>query len=132
MGTGWTTSRPATTSGARAGIWCAGVGSASDGRPLAWNLVTGINDPPEHSERAIWVSGVPVEPPPMLFNGTAGVEFPGGAHLSFTAEAERKRDDNMLVVRSRYRHLFGAFSGSLNGIELAEGLGVMEEHDALW
>ena len=112
--------------------WCAGVGSATDGRPLAWNLVTGINDPPEHSERAIWVAGVPVEPPPVSFKGTAGVEFPGGADLSFTAEAERKRDDNMLVVRSRYRHLFGAFSGSLNGIDLADGLGVMEEHDALW
>lgn len=112
--------------------WCAGVGAATDGRLLAWNLVAGINDPPEHSERAIWVAEVPVEPPPVSFNGTGGVAFPGGAHLSFTAEAERKRDDNMLVVRSRYRHLFGAFSGSLNGIELADGLGVMEEHDALW
>ena len=26
--------------------WCAGVGAATDGRPLAWNLVDGVNDPP--------------------------------------------------------------------------------------
>jgi Protein of unknown function (DUF2804). len=112
--------------------WSAGVGCAADGRPVAWNLVTGINDPPERSERAIWVAGVPVEPPPVSFRGTVGVEFPGGALLSFAAESERSREDNMLVLRSRYRHLFGTFSGSLDGIELAEGLGVMEEHEALW
>lgn len=35
--------------------WSAGVGRATDGRPLAWNLVEGINDPPANSERAIWV-----------------------------------------------------------------------------
>ena len=32
--------------------WSAGVGTAADGRALAWNLVEGINDPPERSERA--------------------------------------------------------------------------------
>jgi hypothetical protein len=112
--------------------WSAGVGSATDGRPVAWNLVAGINDPPERSERAIWVAGVPVEPPPVSFGAAVGVEFPGGDLLSFAVESERSRDDNMLFLRSRYRHLFGTFSGSLDGIELARGLGVMEEHEALW
>jgi len=46
--------------------------------------------------------------------------------------AERSRDDNFLLVRSTYRHRFGTFSGSLDGIELAEGRGVMESHTALW
>ena len=27
-------------------LWSAGVGEAADGRPVAWNLVSGINDPP--------------------------------------------------------------------------------------
>ena len=31
--------------------WSAGVGMASDGRSFAWNLVSGINDPPTSSER---------------------------------------------------------------------------------
>ena len=52
--------------------------------------------------------------------------------LHFASESEHAKDDNFLLVRSRYRHRFGTFSGSLGGFQLAEGLGVMEEHDALW
>ena len=112
--------------------WSAGVGLAGDGRRVAWNLVTGINDPPIHSERAVWVGGEPVEPAPVGFDGLAAIRFAGGEELRFVGEAERARDDNLLLFRSRYLHRFGTFSGSLDGIELAEGLGVMEEHEALW
>jgi hypothetical protein len=112
--------------------WSAGVGTAADGRALAWNLVEGINDPPERSERAIWVDGVPYEPSPVRFDGLDAVGFAEGSRLDFSAGAERSRDDNFLLVRSTYRHRFGTFSGSLDGIELAEGRGVMESHDALW
>jgi hypothetical protein len=42
------------------------------------------------------------------------------------------RDDNLIVFRSRYRHRFGTFAGSLEGVELSEGFGVMERHKALW
>jgi hypothetical protein len=112
--------------------WSAGVGTARDGRPIAWNLVTGINDPPQGSERAIWVAGVPSEPAPVAFQGLESVGFAGGARLDFDAESERARDDNLLVFRSRYRHRFGTFTGSLEGIEIAEALGVMEEHEAAW
>ena len=111
--------------------WSAGVGEASDGRPLAWNLVEGVNDPAEHSERAIWVDGDPYEPPPVRFD-VAAIEFAGGERLGFASESGHSRDDNYLLIRSRYRHSFGTFSGSLDGTELAAGLGVMEEHDALW
>jgi hypothetical protein len=112
--------------------WSAGAGHAADGRPLAWNLVEGVNDPPERSERAIWVAGVPYEPLPVRFDGVAAIEFAGGARLDFASESAHARDDNYLLVRSRYRHNFGTFSGSLDEIELADGLGVMEEHDAVW
>ena len=99
---------------------------------MAWNLVEGINDPPANSERGIWVDGEPSEPQRVSFDGLGAVEFSGGETLAFEAGSERARDDNLLLVRSRYRHLFGDFRGSLDGIELAEGLGVMEQHDALW
>jgi hypothetical protein len=112
--------------------WSAGVGSAADGRALAWNLVEGINDPPERSERAVWVDGVPHEPAPVSFDGLDAVRFAEASRLDFTPGAERARDDNFLLVRSTYRHRFGAFSGRLDGIDLAEGSGVMESHDALW
>jgi Protein of unknown function (DUF2804) len=112
--------------------WSAGVGTATDGRALAWNLVEGINDPPANSERAIWVDGVPYEPAPVKFDGLEAVRFPEGTRLDFSGGAERSRDDNFLAIRSTYRHRFGTFSGSLDGIDLAEARGVMESHTALW
>jgi hypothetical protein len=112
--------------------WSAGVGRATDGRLLGWNLVEGINDPLRHSERAIWLDGEPYEPAPVAFDGLDAVSFAGSSRLDFEPGAERARDDNFLLVRSTYRHRFGSFSGSLDGIELAEGRGVMESHTALW
>lgn len=112
--------------------WSAGIGESVEGRNLAWNLVEGINDPPQGSERAIWVEGGPTEPPPVRFRGLDGIELSGGESLDFAGEAEHGRNDNYLLIRSRYRHRFGSFTGSLGGLELAQGLGVMEEHDALW
>lgn len=114
--------------------WSAGVGHASDGRAVAWNLVDGINDPPRDSERTVWVDGEPSEPGPVAFDDRlAGI---GG--LRFRAEATRERTERLLLVSSRYRQPFGTFSGTLpgvggsNAIALADGLGVMEEHDVRW
>ena len=112
--------------------WSAGVGESVEGRNLAWNLVEGINDPPAGSERAIWVDGEPSEPAPVCFRGLEGVDLGETGSLDFASESAHARDDNYLLVRSRYRHRFGTFDGTLGGLELARGLGVMEEHDALW
>lgn len=112
--------------------WSAGVGAAPDGRPVAWNLVTGINDPASGSERAVWIDGEPSEPPPVSFDAPDEIGLSDGDRLRFHGFSEHTHDDNYLLIRSRYRHRFGGFSGSLGGVELAEGLGVMEEHDALW
>ncbi|HWB69700.1 MAG TPA: DUF2804 family protein [Solirubrobacterales bacterium] len=112
--------------------WSAGVGNAADGRPVAWNLVSGINDPASGSERAIWIGGEPIEPAPVSFEVADEIGMGGGEALRFTGESEHTHNDNYLLVRSRYRHRFGSFSGALGGVELSEGLGVMEEHDALW
>jgi len=109
--------------------WSAGVGRASDGRALAWNLVSGVNDPPSASERTLWIDGDPVEPAPCTFADDLSVVD----ELHFRPEAAREHNDNLLLVRSRYRQPFGTFSGSLpGGIELAEGYGVMEDHDVWW
>lgn len=112
--------------------WSAGIGQATDGRPVAWNLVEGINDPPANSERAIWIDGEPTEPPPVSFKGLEAIELADDIRLSFKPGSERTRNDNFLVFRSSYRHLFGDFTGSLGEVELAEGFGVMEQHDAVW
>jgi hypothetical protein len=115
-------------------LWSAGVGTASDGRAVAWNLVAGVNDPPDGSERTVWVDGEPSEPGPVMFAGDLNaIRFPGGRSLAFQPEAVRERHENLLLVRSSYRQPFGTFGGELpDGIGLAEGYGVMEEHDAWW
>jgi hypothetical protein len=115
--------------------WSAGVGTAADGRALAWNLVSGVHDAPSGSERAIWIDGVPYEPPPVAFDLalTEARSADGALALRCAHEAVRQRDDNLLLVRSRYTQPFGTFSGTLpGGIGLAEGFGVMEHHDVFW
>jgi hypothetical protein len=113
--------------------WSSGVGRTTDGRSVGWNLVAGINDPPERSERAIWLDGQPSEPGPVVFDGLDAIDFGDGSRLSFSKEFERSRDENRLLVKYTYRQPFGSFTGTLpGGIELERGLGVMEFHDATW
>jgi hypothetical protein len=112
--------------------WSAGVGESIEGRHLAWNLVEGINDPPQGSERAIWVDGEPSEPSPASFRGMDGVDLGDAGSLVFASESAHARNDTYPLFRSRYRHRFGSFTGKLSNLTLADGLGVMEEHNALW
>jgi hypothetical protein len=108
--------------------WCAGVGSAADGRALAWNLVEGIHDSRTSSERTLWIDGVPRE----LESTPIAADLSAAGELRFSAEASRERRENRILVRSRYRQPFGAFEGRVGGIELVQGHGVMEDHDVHW
>ncbi len=114
--------------------WTAGVGQTADGRAVAWNLVSGVNDPPSGSERAVWVDGQPREAPAASFSADLRrVTGADGSELRFHAEAERSHNANLLIIKSDYRAPFGAFSGVLpGGVALAHGLGVVEHHRALW
>jgi hypothetical protein len=114
--------------------WSAGVGESPDGTALAWNLVSGVNDPPSGSERAVWVAGEAHEAPPVSFAGDLSrVRSEDGSELRFTPEAERSRSENLLILKSDYRAPFGSFAGTLpGGIALVRGLGVVEHHRARW
>jgi hypothetical protein len=114
--------------------WTAGVGEDEDGGAIAWNLVSGVNDPASGSERAVWVAGEPREAPPVDFAADLSrICCEDRSELRFRAEAERSRRDNLLVFKSDYRAPFGTFSGTLPGaIPLLRGLGVVEHHRALW
>jgi hypothetical protein len=112
-------------------LWSAGVGRGAGGERVGWNLVSGVNDGPSGSERTVWVDGEPVEVPPSDFapdlsrvDDLVFHEWPGSARVD---------DTNLLIFGSRYRQPFGEFGGTLpNGLELAEGWGVMESHDVRW
>ena len=114
--------------------WCAGIGRAQDGRRVAWNLVSGVHDSPEASERTLWVEGEPRELAPVTFAADLSkVCFAEGGSLLFDEWCAREEETNLLVVRSSYRQPFGAFSGELPGqTRLLEGFGVMEYHDVHW
>ena len=66
--------------------WSAGIGRASDGREVAWNLVAGVNDPPQDSERTVWVDGEPGEVGPVRF----AADLSGVDALAFAPEATRE------------------------------------------
>jgi hypothetical protein len=113
--------------------WAAGVGQAQDGRAAAWNLVTGVNDPPTGSERTVWIDGRPVEVGPVDFSPELDTISSAAGDLRFTAEAQRRRRERLLLVSSDYRQPFGTFAGTLpDGTQLAHGLGVTERHVARW
>jgi hypothetical protein len=115
-------------------MWSAGVGTASDGRSVGWNLVSGVNDEDQGSERAIWVDREPFEPGPVRFSDDlARIEFSEGGALEFSEWAAREDNTNMLLLRSRYRQPFGTFTGSFpGGVQLVRGYGVVEVHDVHW
>lgn len=109
--------------------WSAGVGRSVRGDAVAWNLVSGVNDPPRNSERTVWVRGVAYEAPPCHF----APDLRAVDELRFVPEATLERRTNLGPLRSRYRQPLGTFSGTLpGGLELDSGLGVMEHHDAWW
>ncbi|MDP9133931.1 MAG: DUF2804 domain-containing protein [Actinomycetota bacterium] len=114
--------------------WSAGIGTAVDGRPLGWNLVTGLHDAVAASERTLWVAGESIEAGPARFaDDLSSIEIDGGGELRFDELSRREHSTNALVMRSRYSQPFGSFSGTLpGGIQLADGFGVMEDHDVRW
>lgn len=114
--------------------WSAGVGTSADGRPIAWNLVTGVHDDPRASERSVWTDGEPAEVGPVRFEeDLSGIDFETGERLEFREWSAREDHTNAILLRTTYRQPFGEFSGTLpGGLELASGYGVMETHDVWW
>jgi hypothetical protein len=109
-------------------MWSAGVGELEDGRAVTWNLVDGLHDGIEESERAVWVDGFPHHVAPQPFHGLDGV-----GDLRFTAYATRHHKESYGLVASDHESPFGAYAGTLPAAgALARGWGVMERHRARW
>jgi Protein of unknown function (DUF2804) len=109
--------------------WSAGIGSARSGEAVAWNLVEGVHDAPEASERTVWIDGRPHEVAAQAF----AKDLSGVGELAFDEWCTREDHTRRGPFRSDYRQPFGTFSGMLPvGLELESGYGVMEWHDVRW
>ena len=109
--------------------WSAGIGRATGGEAVAWNLVDGLHDAASASERTVWIDGEPREVGPAEF----AADLSGVGELRFSEWSAREDHTNRLLFRSHYRQPFGSFSGTLpGGFELEHGHGVMEWHDVRW
>jgi hypothetical protein len=109
--------------------WSAGVGIAESGARVAWNLVDGVHDGAEASERTVWIDGTPHHVGPLPF----AADLSGVGNLRCEAVAVRARRERMLVLSSDYEQPFGRFTGSLPVAgNLREAWGVLERHDVRW
>jgi hypothetical protein len=115
-------------------FWSAGVGRGPGGERVGWNLVEGVNDDPEGSERTLWVDAQAREVAPVRFAPElTAIRFTDGAELRFDAWATLAQRTRLGPMRSDYRQPFGVFGGSLpGGLTLADGYGVIERHQAWW
>ncbi len=105
--------------------WSAGVGEGADGRALAWNLVSGVNDPPSGTERAVWVDGHPTARPrrSSFAADLSSVRCADGSELRFSGRG-RARPPREPAARSQAttERRSGPSPGTLpGGIELAHG-----------
>jgi uncharacterized protein DUF2804 len=114
--------------------WAAGAFSGEDGGHVAWNAITGLFDTPEQSERTIWVGGRGTEIKPVTFSQDANVvTFDEGGELTFEVEETLRKRVGLFLIKSKYEHAFGVYSGTLpGGIEVRDAVGVRERQDALW
>ena len=103
--------------------------AAPTGAPVTWNLVDGLHDGAEGSERAVWVDGAPAP------RAAAAVPRPRrrrrpALHRARDARAQR---ENLLLIASDYEQPFGTFAGALPVAgPLRAGWGVMERHRVRW
>ncbi len=114
--------------------WSAGAGLDAQGRTVAWNAIVGLFDTKKNSERTLWIDGVPTELDEVQFSDDLKVvTFTEGGSVRFEQEADLLKRVGLFVIRSKYDHAFGSYSGTLPGdIELREAFGVRERQDALW
>jgi hypothetical protein len=115
--------------------WSAGVGTTASGAAVTWNLVRGLHDEGERTERTVWLDGDPRPAAAIAVSpGLDHVSGEDGTDLRFTAEAIREAHEKAgPLLASDYIQPFGLFTGTLTGgVTLATGFGVMERHTALW
>lgn len=122
--------------------WAFGMGTAIDGRAVAFNLVDGYNG---GHECAVWLDGVlaPTESARFTFDpkrpvGTWSVGTPDGrVALSFRGDAMHAEPMELGAIRSAFIQSIGTYSGEIRvpghpPASIADVCGVVENQDVTW
>jgi hypothetical protein len=111
--------------------WATGGGRDAQGRLCGFNLTDNqVKDQESYNENCIWREGRLKLLPPVKFSFDPGDPLrpwtvrdrDGLVDLTFHPEVVRRVDLNALVIRSKYRGPFGAFSGRLRTQEGEEAV----------
>lgn len=123
--------------------WASAAGIQKNGKVLGLNLVSGINET-AFTENVLWYDGKPVKVDVVHFDYDYSNPMlswkirsnDGNVDLEFTPEAERREDQNFVIIASKFRQPFGSFMGhvKINGKKMdVESLyGFVEEHYVRW
>jgi len=121
--------------------WATAAGRAPDGRLVGFNLTNNqVEDQDAYNENCVWQDGRLGLLPPVTFSFDRRDHLEpwvirdrdGMVELTFEPEVVRTVDINALLLRSRYRAPFGAFSGRLrtgdgDEIEVDDYFGMCED-----
>lgn len=122
--------------------WAFAMGSTTDGRPIAFNLVDGFN---EGRECAFWLDGrlVPTEGARFEFQHKQPLSpwrvttNDRRIDLAFAPDTLHAEHNDFGIVRSRFIQPFGVFRGTIRApnetqVSLDGVPGVVESQDVLW
>ena len=112
--------------------WSAGVGTATDGRALAWNLVEGVNDPPRTASGRS--GSTASRPSPRRSPSAAWTASTSPAPTTSTSPPSPATPATRTSSSSDPATATASAPSPAPSpvFELAEGFGVMEQHDAVW
>jgi len=111
--------------------WAFASAQATDGTPVAFNLVDQFND---GRENVVWVDGEPraVGAATLETGEEWGVTTAcGTVDAALAVEGRRQQEIDIGLVRSSYDQPLGRWTGTVAGHEVA-GVGVAEQHHTRW
>lgn len=122
--------------------WASLIGKTSDNQTIAINLVDGFND---GMENCLWLDRTPIllekaqfhyNRPIDNYNTEILTDGTTKLQLHFFPEGSRCENINLFLLKSKFVQAFGEFSGKVflaDNKELSiHGIGIVEEHNALW
>ncbi len=125
--------------------WATFAGRDAQGHSVGLNLTRNINQrDDEYNENGVWIDGQlhPLGPARFAFDRSDVMKpwelgtVDGTVELQFNPRGERLENTRLGLVRSVFHQPYGTFEGRISvagrSLQIADVIGVCEDHDALW